>query len=150
MRIKYNDFIEEGSLQVLDGKVLDLDIVYDDIDKYIQENQYSVCSLGYDPYNAKEFIERWVRENGPYGVEKVIQGSRTESVPLGEIKTMAEERLIIFDQELLTYTMGNAVTIEDNNGNRKLLKARYDRKIDSVAALMDAWVAYKLHKDNFE
>lgn len=150
MRLKYNEFIDEGSLQVLDGKVLDLDIVYDDVDKYIQDNQYSVCALGYDPYNAKEFIERWVRENGPYGVEKVIQGARTESVPLGEIKTMAEEQLIIFDQELMTYTMGNAVTIEDNNGNRKLLKARYDRKVDSVAAMMDAWVAYKLHKDNFD
>lgn len=150
MRLKYNEFIEEGSLQVLDGKVLDLNLVYDDVEKYILDNQYDVCALGYDPYNAKEFIERWVRENGPYGVEKVIQGSRTESVPLGEIKTMAEEQLIIFDQELLTYTMGNAVTIEDTNGNRKLLKARYDRKIDSVAALMDAWVAYKLHKDNFD
>lgn len=149
MRIKYDEFIEEGSLYVLEGTVLDMDDVYDDMDKYIMENEYDVCCFGYDPYNAKHFVERWEQENGPFGIEKVIQGRKTESVPLGELKHLAEERLLIFDQEMMKFTMGNCITIEDNNGNRMLLKARYDRKIDSVAALMDAFVAYKNNKDSF-
>lgn len=149
MRIKYDEFIEEGSLQVLEGTILDLDDVYDDLDKYIADCQYDICCVGYDPYNAKEFINRWVQENGPFGVEKVIQGAKTESVPLGEIKDLARERMMIFDQELYSYCMGNAITMEDTNGNRKLLKTRYDQKIDAVAATIDAFVSYKLHKDNF-
>lgn len=150
MRIKYDEFIEEGSLMVLDCTVLDMMTVYDDLDKYIQDNQYDVCCFGYDPYNAKEFVDRWDSENSSYGTEKVIQGSKTESVPLGEIKVMAEERMLIFDQSLMSFTMGNAITLEDSNGNRKLLKKRNDQKIDSVSGLLDAWVAYKLHKDMFE
>lgn len=150
MRQKYEEFIDEGSLQVLDGTVLDMMEVYDDLDHYIEESQYDVRAFGYDPYNAKEFVNRWQQENGPYGIEKVIQGAKTESVPLGELKKMAEERLLLFDQSLMTYAMGNCITLEDTNGNRKLLKKRYDQKIDAVSAMMDAWVAYKLNKDDFE
>lgn len=150
MRQKYEEFIDEGSLQVLDGTVLDMMEVYDDLDHYIEESQYDVRAFGYDPYNAKEFVNRWQQENSPYGVEKVIQGAKTESVPLGELKKMAEERLLLFDQSLMTYAMGNCITLEDTNGNRKLLKKRYDQKIDAVSAMMDAWIAYKLNKDDFE
>jgi phage terminase large subunit-like protein len=150
MRMKYDQFIEEGSLMVLDGTVLDMDEVYEDVDRFIIDMQYDVRAFGYDPYNAKVFVERWEAENGPYGIEKVIQGAKTESVPLGELKKLSEERLLIFDQELFSFTMGNCVTIEDTNGNRKLLKKRHDEKIDSVAALLDAYVAYKAHKDSFE
>ena len=135
---------------ILDGAVLDMMDVYDDLERYIDEKQYDVRSVGFDPYNAEEFINRWQRENGPYAINKVIQGARTESVPLGEIKKLSEERLLIFDQELFSFTMGNCVTIEDTNGNRKLYKKRSDQKIDNVAALMDAYVAYKLNKDAFE
>lgn len=149
-RVKYDEFIKEGSLMILDGTTLDMMEVYDDLDKHIQDMQYDVCCFGYDPYNAKEFVQRWEMENGPYGIEKVIQGSRTESVPLGELKDLAEDRLLIFDQELMSFAMGNAITLEDTNGNRKLLKTRYSEKIDSVSAMMDAYVAYKLHKDMFE
>lgn len=150
MRIKYEEFIEEGSLRVLSGTVLDMMEVYDDLEQFIQDSQYDVRTVGFDPYNAREFIERWSKENGPYGIEKVLQGVKTESVPLGEIKKMAEDRLLLFDQSIMTYTMGNCVVVEDTNGNRKLLKMRYESKIDSVAALMDAFVAYKLHKEAFE
>lgn len=150
MRIKYDQFIEEGSLMVLECTVLDMMDVYDDLDKFIQDSQYDVRCFGFDPYNAKEFVARWETENGPYGIEKVIQGVKTESVPLGELKTLSEERLLVFDQELMSFAMGNAITLEDTNGNRKLLKKRYDQKIDSVSALMDAWVAYKANKDSFE
>jgi len=150
MRVKYNEFIDEGSLVVLDCTVLDMTDVYDDLDTFIQESEYDVRALGFDPYNAKEFIERWSNENGPYGIEKVIQGVKTESVPLGELKKLAEDRLLIFDQSLMQYCMGNCITMEDTNGNRKLLKRRYDQKIDNVSALMDAWVAYKANKDEFE
>jgi len=150
MRIKYEEFLEEGSLIVLEGTVLDMMEVYEELDHYINKSSYDVRSFGFDPYNAREFVERWEAENGPYGIEKVIQGARTESVPLGELKKLAEERMLIFDQELMMFAMGNAVTIEDNNGNRKLSKIRYDRKIDSVSAMMDAYVAYKLNKDAFE
>lgn len=147
---KYQEFIEEGSLMVLDGTVLDLMDVYDDLDQYIEESGYDVECLGYDSYNAREFIARWERENGPFGIERVAQGSKTESVPLGELKKMAEERLLVFDQAMMTFTLGNCITITDTNGNRKLLKKRHDQKIDSVAAMMDAYVSYKLHKDNFD
>lgn len=150
MRIKYDQFIEEGSLMVLEGTVLDMMEVYDDLDAFIETCQYDVRAFGFDPYNAKEFVTRWETENGPFGLEKVIQGIKTESVPLGELKTLSGERLIIFDQELMSFSMGNAITLEDTNGNRKLLKKRYDQKIDNVAAMMDAWIAYKLHKDAFE
>ena len=150
MRQKYEEFIAEGSLVILEGVVLDMNQVYDDLDQYISDSGYDVNAFGYDPYNAKEFVERWQQENGPYNIEKVIQGSRTESVPLGELKKLAGERLLIFDQELMSYCMGNCITIEDTNGNRKLLKRRHEDKIDSVAALMDAYVAYKLHKEDFE
>lgn len=150
MRSKYEEFMDEGSLIVLEGTVLDMMEVYDDLDRHIIEAEYDVRSFGYDPYNAREFIERWVNENSVYGVEKVIQGARTESVPLGELKKLSEERLLLFDEKIMTFTMGNCITIEDTNGNRKLLKQRYDHKIDSVAALMDAYVAYKLNKDAFE
>lgn len=150
MRVKYDDFIREGSLMVLDGTILDMMEVYDDLDKYLQDNEYDVRCFGFDPYNAKEFVDRWERENGPYGIEKVRQGSKTESVPLGEIKKLAEERCLIFDQELFSFTMGNCVTIEDTNGNRKLLKKHREEKIDAVSALLDAYVAYKLNKDAFE
>lgn len=150
MRIKYDQFLEEGSLMVLECTVLDMMDVYDDLDKYIQDNQFDVRTFGFDPYNAKEFVARWESENGPFGIEKVIQGVKTETVPLGELKTLSEERMLIFDQQLMSFAMGNSVTLEDTNGNRKLLKKRYDQKIDSVSAMMDAWVAYKAHKDQFE
>lgn len=150
MREKYETFIAEGSLIVMDGTVLDLMNVYDDLTKHIDSLQYDVRTVGYDPYNAREFIERWCRENGSYGVEKVIQGSKTESVPLGELKDMAEDRMLLFDEDLMTFAMGNCITLEDTNGNRKLLKKRYEEKIDNVAAMMDAYVVYKLYKEDFE
>lgn len=150
IRQKYDEFMNEGSLIVLDGTVLDLTEVYDDLDRFIEDSNYDIRAFGFDPYNAKEFVERWQTENGPYGIEKVIQGSKTESVPLGELKKLAGERLLLFDQELMCYCMGNCITIEDTNGNRKLLKKRHEDKIDAVAAMMDAYVAYKLHKDDFE
>jgi len=150
MRIKYEQFMDEGSLVVLEGTVLDMMEVYEDLERHILNLSYDVRCFGFDPYNAKEFVTRWEQENGPFGLEKVIQGARTESVPLGELKKMAEERMLIFDQELMSFSMGNAVTLEDTNGNRKLCKMRYDRKIDSVSAMMDAYVAYKLNKDSFE
>lgn len=150
MRIKYDQFLAEGSLQVLECTVLDMMEVYDDLDKFIIDSSYDVRCLGFDPYNAKEFVARWETENGPYGIEKVIQGAKSESVPLGELKTYSEERMLIFDQELMSFAMGNCITLEDTNGNRKLFKKRYDQKIDSVAALMDAYVAYKSHKEAFE
>ena len=150
MRMKYDEFLQEGSLLVLEGIVLDMMEVYDDVDRHIMESNYDVRAFGYDPYNAKSFVERWEVENGPYGVEKVRQGARTESVPLGELKKLAEERMLIFDQELMSFTMGNAITLEDTNGNRKLLKKRQDQKIDNVSALMDAYVAFKAHKDSFD
>jgi len=150
MREKYKEFIDEGSLHVLEGVVLDMMEVYDDLDAFIQEQNYDVRSFGYDPYNAKEFVDRWTAENGPYAVEKVIQGARTESVPLGELKLMAEERMLDFDEHLMSWAMGNCITLEDTNGNRKLYKKRKEQKIDNVAALMDAYVAYKLNKEAFE
>ena len=150
MRIKYDQFMKEGSLIVLEGTVLDLDEVYDDLDAHISDVGYDVRCFGFDPYNAKSFVERWETENGPFGIVKVIQGAKTESVPLGELKKLSEERLLIFDEELMTFAMGNCITLEDTNGNRKLYKKRSDQKIDNVAALMDAYVAYKLNKDAFE
>ena len=150
MRIKYDQFMKEGSLIVLEGTVLDMDVVYDDLDLYITESGFDVRCFGYDPYNAKEFVERWERENGPFGIEKVIQGAKTESVPLGELKKLSEERMLIFDEELMSFAMGNCITLEDTNGNRKLLKKRYEQKIDAVAAMLDAYVAYKANKDAFE
>ena len=150
MRVKYNDFMQEGSLIVLEGTVLDMMEVYDDLDNHINERGYDVRSFGFDPYNAKEFVERWESENGPFGIEKVIQGAKTESVPLGELKKLSEERMLLFDEALMTFTMGNCITLEDTNGNRKLLKKRYDQKIDAVAAMMDGYVAYKLNKEAFE
>ena len=150
MRLKYDEFMREGSLIVLDGTVLDMNEVYDDLDAHIVSREYDVRCFGFDPYNAREFVERWERENGPFGIEKVIQGSKTESVPLGELKKLAEERMLLFDEELMTFAMGNCITLEDTNGNRKLLKKRYDQKIDAVAAMMDGYVAYKLNKDAFE
>ena len=150
MRSKYDQFINEGSLIVLDGTVLDMMQVYDDLDNYIAESNYDVRCFGFDPYNAREFVERWERENGPFGIEKVIQGAKTESVPLGELKKLSEERMLIFDEDLMTFAMGNCIVMEDTNGNRKLLKKRYDAKIDPVAAMMDAFVAYKLNKESFE
>ena len=150
MRQEYDKFITEGSLIVMDGAVLDMMAVYEDLDAYIVKSQYTVMSFGYDPYNAREFVERYIQENGPMGVEKVIQGAKTESVPLGELKKLAEQRMLIFDQEIMKFTMGNAVALEDTNGNRKLWKKRYDQKIDSVAAMLDAYVAYKLNRDLYE
>ena len=150
MRIKYDQFIDEGSLMVLEGTVLDMMEVYDDLDNYIVKNEYDVRCFGFDPYNAKEFVARWESENGPFGIEKVIQGAKTESVPLGELKKLSEERMLIFDQDLMTFAMGNCITLEDTNRNRKLMKKRYDQKIDAVAAMMDAYVAYKLNKEAFE
>lgn len=150
MRVKYDQFTEEGSLIVFEGTVLDMIQVYEDLDAHITNRQYDVRCFGYDPYNAKEFVERWASENGPFGIEKVIQGAKTESVPLGELKKLAEDRMLLFDEELMTFAMGNCITIEDTNGNRKLLKMRREQKIDSVAAMMDAYVAYKLNKDTFE
>lgn len=149
-RNKYEDFINEGSLIIMPGTVLDMMEVYEDLDNHIVETGYDVRTFGFDPYNAREFVERWERENGPFGIEKVIQGAKTESVPLGEIKKLAEERLLIFDEELMTFAMGNCITVEDTNGNRKLYKKRHEEKIDSVAAMLDAYVAYKLNKDAFE
>lgn len=150
MRMKYEEFIKEGSLMVLEGNILDLEEVYEDLDKHITEHEYDVRCFGYDPYNAKEFVKRWEDENGVFGVVKVIQGSKTESVPLGELKKLSEERMLLFDEKLMTFAMGNCIVMEDTNGNRKLLKKRYDAKIDAVAAMMDAFVAYKLNKDAFE
>ena len=150
MRVKYDQFMKEGSLIVMPGTILDMMQVYEDLDNYISECEYDVRCLGFDPFNAREFVERWERENGPFGIEKVIQGAKTESVPLGELKKLAEERLLLFDEELMTFAMGNCITIEDTNGNRKLLKKRYDQKIDAVAAMMDAFVAFKLNREAFE
>ena len=150
MRNKYEEFINEGSLMVLDGTILDIMDVYDDLDNHIIQREYDVRCVGYDPYNAQAFIERWGNENGQFGIEKVIQGAKTESVPLGELKKLSEDRMLIFDEELMSFTMGNCITIEDTNGNRKLYKKRYDQKIDAVAAMMDAFVAYKLNKEAFE
>ena len=148
-RVKYESFIREGSLQVMDGTILDMIAVYNDLDDFIIRSEFDVRAFGYDPYNAREFVERWLTENGPYGVHKVIQGARTESVPLGELKKLSSDRHLLFDQELMSWAMGNTITIEDTNGNRKILKKRMDLKIDSVAALMDAWVAYKQQLDDF-
>ena len=150
MRNKYEDFLNEGSLVVMDGTVLDMTEVYENLDAHIVECEYDVRCFGYDPYNAKDFVERWQSENGPFGIEKVIQGAKTESVPLGELKKLAEERMLLFDEELMTFCMGNCITLEDTNGNRKLWKKRYEHKIDSVAAMMDAFVAFKLNRDAFE
>lgn len=150
MRIKYDQFMDEGSLIVLEGTVLDMMEVYEDLDNHIIDRGYDVRCFGYDPYNAKEFVTRWEQENGPFGLEKVIQGARTESVPLGELKKMSEDRMLLFDEELMSFTMGNCITLEDTNGNRKLLKKRYEQKIDAVAALLDAYIAYKANKDAFE
>ena len=148
-RIKYEEFIREGSLHVMEGVVLDMMEVYNDLDEYILKSEYDVRAFGYDPYNAREFVERWIGENGPYGVQKVIQGAKTESVPLGELKALSENRMLLFDQELMGWAMGNTITLEDTNGNRKILKKRMDLKIDSVAAMVDAWVAYKANSDDF-
>lgn len=150
MRAKYDEFMKEGSLIVLEGTILDMMEVYDDLDKHIIDCVYDVRSFGFDPYNAREFVERWERENGPFGIEKVIQGAKTESVPLGELKNLSEQRMLLFDEELMSYAMGNCITLEDTNGNRKLLKKRYEAKIDPVAALLDAFVAWKLNKEAFE
>ena len=150
MRIKYDSFMNEGSLVVLPGPVLNMMEVYEDLDDHIQKCQYDVRCIGYDPYNARDFIERWAQENGSFGIEKVKQGARTESVPLGELKKLSEEGMLLFDEELMSFTMGNCITIEDTNGNRKLLKKRYDQKIDAVAAMMDAYVAFKLNREAFE
>ena len=150
MRLKYDEFMAEGSLIVQEGTVLDMDEVYEDLDAHIIDRDYDVRCFGFDPYNARAFVERWERENGPFGIEKVIQGAKTESVPLGELKKLAEDRMLIFDEDLMTFAMGNCITLEDTNGNRKLLKKRYEQKIDAVAAMMDAYIAYKLNKDAFE
>ena len=150
MRFKYDEFTEEGSLIVMPGTILDMMEVYEDLDNHIAEREYDVRCFGYDPYNAKEFVERWANENGPFGIEKVIQGAKTESVPLGELKKLSEERMLLFDESLMTFTMGNCIVMEDTNGNRKLLKKRYDAKIDAVAAMMDAFVAFKLNREAFE
>lgn len=150
MRVKYETFLQEGSLVAMDGSVLDMMQVYDDLDQHISDCGYDVRSLGYDPYNAREFVERWQNENGPFGIEKVIQGAKTESVPLGELKKLSEDRKLLFDEELMSYAMGNCIAMEDTNGNRKLMKKRYDQKIDAVAAMLDAYVAYKLNREAFE
>lgn len=150
MRNKYDQFMKEGSLIVLDGTVLDMMDVYEDLDNHIMDMGYDVRCFGYDPYNAKTFVDRWISENGPFGVEKVIQGAKTESVPLGELKKLSEERMLLFDEEMMTFAMGNCITLEDTNGNRKLLKKRYDQKIDAVAAMLDAYVAYKANRDAFD
>ena len=150
MRNKYQEFMDEGSLIVMPGTVLDMMQVYEDLDNHILECGYDVRCFGFDPYNAREFVERWEKENGPFGIEKVIQGAKTESVPLGELKKLSEERLLLFDEELMTFAMGNCITLEDTNGNRKLLKKRYDQKIDAVAAMMDAYIAFKLNREAFE
>lgn len=150
MRQKYDEFVQEGSLIVLDGTVLDMMEVYDDLDRFILDAAFDVRCFGYDPYNAKDFVNRWEQENGPFGIEKVIQGAKTESVPLGELKKLAQDRLLIFDQMLMQFAMGNAIVIEDTNGNRKLYKKRSEEKIDNVAAMMDAYVAWKLNREAFE
>lgn len=150
LRFKYDEFVHEGSLHVMPGTILDMMEVYEDLDKHIEEVKYDVRAFGFDPYNAKEFVTRWEAENGPFGIEKVIQGSKTESVPLGELKKLSEERMLVFDESLMSFTMGNSITLEDTNGNRKLLKKRSDEKIDNVSALMDAYIAYKANKDAFE
>lgn len=150
MRQKYEEFIKEGSLHVLEGTVLDMMEVYEDLDSYISRSEFDVRAFGYDPYNARTFVERYIRENGDYGIEKVIQGVKSESVPLGELKKYSEQRLLIFDQLLMQFAMGNSITMEDTNGNRKLLKKRSDAKIDNVAAMMDAYIAYTLNKEAFE
>jgi phage terminase large subunit-like protein len=150
MRQKYDEFINEGSLHVLEGTVLDMMEVYDDLDHHIEECEYDVRALGFDPYNAKEFVTRWEQENGPYAIEKVIQGAKSESVPLGELKILSGQRLLVFDQGLMSFAMGNSITLEDTNGNRKLLKKRQEAKIDNVAAMMDAYVAWKANKEAFE
>ena len=150
MRVKYDSFMKEGSLIVMPGTVLDMMEVYEDLDNFIAESQYDIRCFGFDPYNAKEFVERWERENGPFGIEKVVQGAKTESVPLGELKKLAEDRMLLFDEDLMTFAMGNCITLQDTNGNRKLLKKRYDQKIDAVAAMMDAYVAFKLNREAFE
>ena len=150
LRLKYEDFLREGSLVIMPGTILDMGTVYDDLDAHIQEKQYDVRSFGFDPYNAKEFVERWQSENGPFGIEKVIQGAKTESVPLGELKKLSENRMILFDEELMQFTMGNCIVLEDTNGNRKLYKKRYEAKIDNVAAMMDAYIAYKANKEAFD
>lgn len=150
MRVKYDQFMKEGSLIVMPGTVLDMMQVYEDLDNYISQCEYDVRCFGFDPYNAREFVERWERENGPFGIEKVIQGAKTESVPLGELKKLSEERMLLFDEDIMQFAMGNCITIEDTNGNRKLLKKRYDQKIDSVAAMMDAYIAFKLNREAFE
>jgi phage terminase large subunit-like protein len=149
MRSKYDRFMAEGSLVVMNGTVLDMMDVYEDLDNHIIERDYDVCCFGYDPYGAKAFVERWELENGPYGIVKVPQGARTESIPLGELKKLSEERMLLFDEEIMTFCMGNCITLEDTNGNRKLLKKRYEAKIDCVAAMMDAYVAYKENRDAF-
>lgn len=150
MRTKYDEFMREGSLIVIEGTVLDMMDVYDDLDSFIEESNYDIRAFGYDPYNAREFVERWERENGPFGIVKVPQGAKTETVPLGELKKLSEERMLLFDEELMCFAMGNCIVMEDTNGNRKLLKRRYEAKIDAVAAMMDAFIAYKLNKDSFE
>lgn len=150
MRTKYDDFMKEGSLIVLDGTILDMTAVYEDLDQHIIDSDYDVRCFGYDPYGAKEFVGRWETENGPYGIEKVPQGAKTESIPLGELKKLSEERMLIFDEEIMTFAMGNCITLEDTNGNRKLYKRKREHKIDCVAAMMDAFVAWKEHKEEFE
>jgi phage terminase large subunit-like protein len=150
MRQKYEEFIKEGSLHVMNGTVLDWEEIFEDIDKFIIANEYEVVAFGYDPYNAKEFVKRWEQENGPFGIEKVMQGAKTESVPLGELKKLSEDRNLLFDQSLMAFAMGNAITLEDTNGNRKLLKKRQEEKIDNVAAMMDAYIAMKAHREAFE
>ena len=150
LRAKYDSFMDEGSLVVLEGTVLDMMEVYEDLDAHIIERGYDARCLGFDPYNAKEFIARWESENGPFGIEKVIQGAKTESVPLGELKKLSEDRQLLFDEQLMCFAMGNCIVMEDTNGNRKLLKKRYDEKIDPVAAMMDAYVAFKLNREAFE
>jgi phage terminase large subunit-like protein len=150
MREKYNEFINEGSLIVMEGSVLDMMAIYEDLEQHIESSGYDVRAFGFDPYNAKEFVDRWEQENGPFGIVKVPQGAKTESVPLGELKTLAEDRKIIFDESLMSFCMGNCITMEDTNGNRKLLKMRREQKIDNVAAMMDAYIAWKANKDAFE
>ena len=150
MRAKYEEFRDEGTLIVLEGTVIDLEEVYEDVDAYIEENDWDIRAFGYDPYNAKAFVDRWETENGPYGMEIVRQGVKTETVPLGELKKLAEDRRLLFDEQIMSFTMGNAITLEDTNGNRKLLKKRYDQKIDNVSAMMDAFVAYKNNREAFE
>lgn len=150
MRLKYDEFLREGTLIVMEGTVLDMTQIYDDLDQFIIDMNYDVLCFGYDPYNATAFVTRWQQDNGEFGVDKVIQGAKTESVPLGELKQMAEDRLLLFDESLMEFAMGNCIVIEDTNGNRKLYKRRRDQKIDNVAAMMDAYVSFKLNKDLFE